>query len=305
MIRKLWIPTSHTQLLNSQHNLLKYFVDSSSTLLKSHSIEVDENGNRMNVIEARSRRKVNKSPKESRTIVMCHGLGSGLGFFFHQFKDLLRGYDRVIAVDWLGFGGSDRPVCRSAPKLREKSWIPSFCQSKLQSVEDNVNFFIDPLQKCISKLINIEEQKYVLCGHSLGGYLTARYAIKYQNEISRLILLSPAGLPEIPSKTIRHGDLPMAMRLIDSAWSSNVTPGQIVRTMGYRGPTLVNRIVRGRFRSLGWNEEQIRVISEYLYHITAGMFSIFYPCFFLFILSIHSFTHPPTHPQLQDLVSFP
>ena len=33
---------------------------------------------------------------------------------------------------------------------------------------------------------------------------------------------------------------------------------------------MVDRIVRSRFRSLGWSEEQIKVIADYLYHITAA-----------------------------------
>ena len=264
MIRRLWIPTSHSRLLNAQDRLLDHFVDSSLIDLKSYSVSVDENGTKMNVVEASSAKS---NTQKEKTIVLCHGLGSGLGFFFHQFQDLVRGFDRVIAVDWLGFGASSRPLCRNAPKLRGESWIPSLCESKLQSVEDNVNFFIDPLERCLSKL---KLENYVLCGHSLGGYLSANFAMKYGDKLSRLILLSPAGLPPLPSRTIGPKDLPMAMRLIDSAWSSNVTPGQIVRAMGHRGPTMVHRIVRGRFRSLGWNDEQTRVISDYLYHITAA-----------------------------------
>ena len=100
----------------------------------------------------------------------------------------------------------------------------SLCESKLQSVEDNVNFFIDPLERCLSKL---KLENYVLCGHSLGGYLSANFAMKYGDKPETDLAFS-AGLPPLPSKTIRPKDLPMAMRLIDSAWSSNVTPGQIV-----------------------------------------------------------------------------
>ena len=52
-----------------------------------------------------------------KTVVLAHGLGSGCGFFFSNIDPLLidkgGGYDRVIAVDWLGFGGSSRPNCRS------------------------------------------------------------------------------------------------------------------------------------------------------------------------------------------------
>ena len=39
---------------------------------------------------------------------------------------------------------------------------------------------------------------------------------------------------------------------------------------GVAGGPMVDRIVRRRFRSLGWSEEQIQVIADYLYHITAA-----------------------------------
>jgi cardiolipin-specific phospholipase len=35
--------------------------------------------------------------------------------------------------------------------------------------------------------------KLVLAGHSFGGYLAAMYAVKYPQNLTELILLSPAG----------------------------------------------------------------------------------------------------------------
>lgn len=37
-----------------------------------------------------------------------------------------------------------------------------------------------------------------LIGHSLGGYLSTAYALKYPSRVDRLVLLSPAGIPENP-----------------------------------------------------------------------------------------------------------
>ena len=51
MIRRLWIPTSHSRLLKAQNRLLDHFVDSSLIDLKSYSVSVDENGMKMNVVE--------------------------------------------------------------------------------------------------------------------------------------------------------------------------------------------------------------------------------------------------------------
>jgi cardiolipin-specific phospholipase len=37
-----------------------------------------------------------------------------------------------------------------------------------------------------------------LIGHSLGGYLSTAYALRYPSRVDRLVLLSPAGIPENP-----------------------------------------------------------------------------------------------------------
>ena len=41
-------------------------------------------------------------------------------------------------------------------------------------------------------------QRMTLIGHSLGGYLSVAYALKYPTRVQKLILLSPAGIPRDP-----------------------------------------------------------------------------------------------------------
>jgi len=41
---------------------------------------------------------------------------------------------------------------------------------------------------------------FVLAGHSLGGYLAAKYALKYPKKIDSLVLISPAGLSNRPAQ---------------------------------------------------------------------------------------------------------
>eukprot|EP00939_MAST-03C_sp_MAST-3C-sp1_P002648 g2648.t1 len=228
----------------------------------------------LNVLDTESETASRSNSSNSRrTLVLAHGLGSGAGFFFHNFDDLAHSWDRVIAFDWLGFGASSRPVCREAPKLRNSgrgSW--SFCESKLATTEDNINFFIDSTHDMIESIEMNVGDRITLCGHSLGGYLSAMYALKYPSRVESLLLLSPAGLSKLPSSksTIPPSDLPTGMRLIDTAWASNVTPGQIVRALGPRGPRVVSKIVQRRFRSIGWDPQDAKLVSDYLYHITAA-----------------------------------
>ena len=40
--------------------------------------------------------------------------------------------------------------------------------------------------------------KFVLAGHSFGGFFAGQYAVLYKKYIEHLLLLSPAGVPELP-----------------------------------------------------------------------------------------------------------
>lgn len=54
-------------------------------------------------------RKQGLNKQSGDTLVLAHGLGSGLGFWFDNYDFLAKHFKRVISVDWLGFGGSSRP----------------------------------------------------------------------------------------------------------------------------------------------------------------------------------------------------
>lgn len=59
-------------------------------------------------------------------------------------------------------------------------------------VEDQ---FVDSLEKWRETM---KLEKIVLVGHSLGGFLSACYALKYPERVEKLILVSPVGLPVKP-----------------------------------------------------------------------------------------------------------
>ena len=56
-------------------------------------------------------------------------------------------------------------------------------------------FYIQPLEKW---RISMGLDKMNLIGHSFGGYICSRYAVKYPDNINKLILWSPLGCESKP-----------------------------------------------------------------------------------------------------------
>jgi len=130
------------------------------------------------------------------------------------------------------------------------------------------DFYVDSLER-----IRMEENvsRFTLAGHSLGGYLSARYALKYQHRVSNLILISPVGIPDHPpiSSQVEYSKLDWKVKLALELWKYDWTPQSMLRTMGSRGPQVVANIITWRFRSR-WSEVEMRLVSDYMYHISAA-----------------------------------
>ncbi|KAK9695817.1 hypothetical protein K7432_012771 [Basidiobolus ranarum] len=222
---------------------------------------------------------VNKIPK--KVLVITHGYGAGLGCYYRNFNSLsqVTGW-RIYAIDWLGMGRSSRSAF---PSSKRKA------QTEEEIASDAEDFFVDSLERWREKN-GIEEM--TLLGHSMGGYLSAVYAMKYPNRVNKLILASPVGIPEgslTPSQTKgaslsssqakevppnnspkefnndnrRRLFIGLAVRL----WSWNVTPQSIIRFTGRFGPSLVGGYVNRRFAFL--DKEDQDDLKDYLYHISS------------------------------------
>lgn len=140
-------------------------------------------------------------------LVMLHGYGAGLGFFYKNFEGLSRvkGW-KIYALDMLGMGRSSRPPFKIHAKDR---------QGKITEAE---NWFIDALEewRVIRKI-----DKFTLLGHSMGGYMAVAYALKYPGHLNKLILASPVGIPEDPYAV--NSDLPEP---VNSALENEFTQDQ-------------------------------------------------------------------------------
>lgn len=254
-LRRNIIPSSATHQLESLKNLLGHFCESEITF-KSATVS---NGT-LNYIEVVRKSPIAvppnnlplrtahcqvKSDKPKQTLILMHGFGSGLGFFFNNYDDLTQSFDKVVAVDWLGMGGSSRStsVCNvPAPRLSVYEQVMSRTainsSQRIPSTVAATDFFVDSLEEMRQQMIDkgeIEENESIhLAGHSLGGYLAAQYALKYSKNIKSLILISPVGLPEQPDRDTRakSDQLSWGMYTASTAWLANITPQTFVRMAG-------------------------------------------------------------------------
>lgn len=270
VIRQWWTASDPSRLLQSEERLL-------SALVKHPFSKPTNKVGGLNCVEFQRFRQ-----RSLPTVVLTHGFGSGLSFFYRNIDYLLNSgkVSRVICVDWLGMGGSDRPPCRESP-IRS-IFSTSFCNSKFSPLSA-IDFFLDPLDEllCDEDMFYGGEPLW-LVGHSLGGYLAAKYAMRINNQqhkpnLTKLILASPVGFQPVPSnERIASSNLPPAFRLVDALWSANITPQSLVRMMGSkRGMAVVKRALHGRIPHLQTTctdefESELDLLAAYLYHITVA-----------------------------------
>jgi cardiolipin-specific phospholipase len=231
-------------------------------------------------------------------LVMLHGYGAGLGFFYKNFEGLSRRPNwKLYALDMLGMGRSSRPSFKIHAKEKE---------DKIKEAE---SWFVDALEEWRIKR-GIE--KMTLLGHSLGGYMAVAYALKYPGHLNKLILASPVGIPEDPYAVNQDLPEPEDSRMqneftqsqeesIDGAnapdnnnflnarskaqaaeqknkppprklpkwlvtlWDANVSPFSIVRYAGPLGPRLVSGWTSRRFSQMP--PEEAQALHDYSYSL--------------------------------------
>ncbi|CAO0794291.1 unnamed protein product [Mucor circinelloides] len=228
-----------------------------------------------------------KSESSNHNLVMCHGYGAGLGFFYRNFESLSqeKGW-RVFALDWLGMARSSRPKW-TLTKSSTQTW-----DDIVTNVEEH---FVESLEDWRAK---VGLEKMTLFGHSLGGYFATCYALKYPERVEKLILVSPAGVPENaveqqkmvndknPQETLEKeaseigasyqaeaeeaeniaNQQELAQKQPEGGrrkipawatylWDRNVTPMSIIRMIGPFGPSLVHTYTSRRFAHLTEGEQ--------------------------------------------------
>ena len=148
---------------------------------------------------------------KKKIIIMLHGYqGNSLNFY----KIIPYIYQKYICIcpDIIGMGLSSR------------------LKIEFSSSEQCTDFFvesIEALRLSLKKNYNLNK-KFILCGHSLGGYFSVNYALKYSQNIESLFLMSPTGITDVQKYggTIFENMnllLSLAMRGASPLWKSKLT----------------------------------------------------------------------------------
>jgi len=108
------------------------------------------------------------------SIIMLHGFGASKENWL-RFAAPLKGKYHIVALDLMGHGDNDRDLSRS------------------YTIENQVEYVRQVAEKLSIK-------KFHLVGNSMGGAISSLYSAIYPNQVLSAVLISPAGVHDIPSR---------------------------------------------------------------------------------------------------------
>lgn len=208
------------------------------------------------------------------TFLVLHGYGGAFAFWWQNMISLCSlPNTRVYFADMLGMGLSGRPSFPSI-KVKGDPNDPPVARARVKQAE---SFFLDSFEDFANKE-NLSS--FTMVGHSLGGYLSTAYALKYPHRVDKLVLVSPVGIPKSPYHDDAEEEAKIgieAREQLDNVaaedanqsrpsspssgkprpkppnawwtrlWEANVSPFSIVRMSSFAAPKLVSRYASRRF----------------------------------------------------------
>ena len=166
-------------------------------------------------------------PADGAPVILLHGLASDADTWDKAIGPLAQHGLRVIAMDLLGHGASDKPTGRYL--------LTDFAVSLEQ--------FLDALGIASA----------TLCGHSFGGAIAMFFGSRHPDRVARVVLVSAGGLGREVHPVLRASALPVAPALLRAALRPRLRslyrrPG-LHRALGLTPENIVN--LRRAARALG------------------------------------------------------
>lgn len=138
-----------------------------------------------------------KNSSARRSLVLLHGLGTSSSTWLKIFRDL-RENSTILAPDLPGFGASTLTHGKTHCSLTEHDAA---------------------IEKALDRL---PARPFTMIGHSLGGWLAMRYALKHPSNIVQLVLINPAGVlyegVEAARQLFNIQTRADVLRLLDAMW---------------------------------------------------------------------------------------
>ena len=113
-------------------------------------------------------------------ILFIHGLGSS-SIVWRDIPQALSENFHTIAVDLIGFGGSDKPA-----------------------LDYTISYFSHFIKSFLNQIGIRNSDKIVIIGHSLGGYIAAEYAIENKEQIGKLVLIDSSCMLKQPTALLEQ-----------------------------------------------------------------------------------------------------
>ncbi|WP_294344202.1 alpha/beta hydrolase [Prosthecochloris sp.] len=151
------------------------------------------------------------------TLLLLHGISCSLNFFEETIPLFSRSF-RVLALDLLGFGGSDKP----------------------RKIAYSLELYSSLIKEFLDKTRNNENEKIFAVGHSMGGKYLLSTALLYPGSFDKLVLSNTDGFTE-PPRWVRGISLPGIKQVLKKVFTSEPVSSKAFKT-AFHNPEQVNNV---------------------------------------------------------------
>lgn len=172
-------------------------------------------------------------------LLLLHGLGAGVALWCLNLEALSTNRS-VYAIDLPGFGRSSRPT---------------FSTDSMEAEKQMVNT-IEEWRK------EMKLNKFILLGHSMGGFIASSYAINYPDRVQHLILAEPWGFPQRPNNMKKT--VPLWIRTV-AYMMQPFNPLASIRVAGPLGPWMISTLRPDISKKYAAVLKDTTMIPQYIY----------------------------------------